>query len=57
MVVMTFDEKGQADSFQRRIEIAQRCYTLLKKQNIPSEDILFDLNIFTRGYGPSRARR
>ena len=51
MVVMAFDEKGQADSFQRRIEIAQRCYTLLKKQNIPSEDILFDLNIFPVGTG------
>ncbi|MGB5172887.1 methionine synthase [Eudoraea sp.] len=47
VIIMAFDEVGQADSFQRRIEIAKRSYNiLLEKVNFPPEDIIFDLNIF-----------
>lgn len=51
-VVMAFDEKGQADSFERRIEICERAYKLLtEKINFPAEDIIFDPNILTIGTG------
>ena len=44
---MAFDELGQADSYDRRIEIAKRSYdVLVHKVGFPSEDIIFDLNIF-----------
>jgi len=47
MIVMAFDEVGQADNYERRIEIAQRSYdVLVDKVGFPSEDIIFDLNIF-----------
>ena len=47
VVVMAFDEVGQADNYDRRIEICQRSYTILVDiVNFPSEDIIFDLNIF-----------
>lgn len=47
VVIMAFDEAGQADNYDRRIEIAQRSYTiLLDKVGFPAEDIIFDLNIF-----------
>ncbi len=46
-VVMAFDEKGQADTYERRIEICKRSYELLvKKLNFNPEDIYFDPNIF-----------
>ncbi len=46
-IVMAFDEKGQADTFERRIEICKRCYDILtKKIGFPPEDIIFDPNIF-----------
>ncbi|MEQ8550230.1 MAG: methionine synthase [Cyclobacteriaceae bacterium] len=46
-VVMAFDEKGQADSYERRIEICQRSYDILTKEiGFPREDIIFDPNIF-----------
>lgn len=46
-VVMAFDEKGQADTYDRRIEICKRCYDLLVgKLNFNPEDIYFDPNIF-----------
>lgn len=46
-IVMAFDEKGQADSFERRIEICKRCYDILtKKVGFPPQDIIFDPNIF-----------
>ncbi|MFV0366157.1 MAG: methionine synthase [Mangrovibacterium sp.] len=52
LVVMAFDEKGQADSLQRRIEICERAYKLLtEKINFPAEDIIFDPNILTIGTG------
>ncbi len=52
VVVMAFDEKGQADSYERRIEICERAYKLLtEKINFPAEDIIFDPNILTIGTG------
>ncbi|MFV0289488.1 MAG: methionine synthase [Mangrovibacterium sp.] len=52
VVVMAFDEKGQADSFERRIEICDRAYRLLTEEiNFPAEDIIFDPNILTIGTG------
>ncbi len=51
-VVMAFDEQGQADSYERRIEICQRCYDILtKKVNFPATDIIFDPNILTVATG------
>lgn len=47
VIVMAFDEKGQADSYERRIEICQRSYRILVDQvKFPKEDIIFDPNIF-----------
>ena len=46
MVVMAFDEKGQATTVDRRIEIVDRAYKLLKSNGIPDENMIFDLNIF-----------
>ncbi|PWE01149.1 methionine synthase [Marinilabilia rubra] len=52
VVVMAFDEKGQADTFERRREICGRAYELLtKKVNFPPEDIIFDPNILAIGTG------
>ena len=46
-VVMAFDEKGQADTYERRIEICSRAYALLTETvGFPPEDIIFDPNIF-----------
>jgi len=47
VIIMAFDETGQADNYKRRIEIAQRSYNILVDiVHFPSEDIIFDLNIF-----------
>lgn len=47
VVVMAFDEEGQADSYERRIEICKRSYGLLVNQiGFPAQDIIFDPNIF-----------
>ena len=47
MIVMAFDEKGQADSIERRIEIVDRAYDILvNRLNIDPSDIIFDLNVF-----------
>jgi 5-methyltetrahydrofolate--homocysteine methyltransferase len=47
VIIMAFDETGQADNYKRRIEIAQRSYDILVDiVHFPSEDIIFDLNIF-----------
>ncbi len=52
VVVMAFDEKGQADSFERRREICQRAYDLLtKKLSFPPDDIIFDPNVLSIGTG------
>jgi len=46
-VVMAFDEVGQADTYQRRIDICKRAYDILtQKINFPPQDIIFDPNIF-----------
>jgi 5-methyltetrahydrofolate--homocysteine methyltransferase len=51
MVVMAFDEQGQADTKARKIEICQRAYDVLQQEGIPAEDIIFDPNIFAIGTG------
>lgn len=52
VVVMAFDEKGQADSFDRRIEICSRAYNLLTgKIGFPPQDIIFDPNILAIATG------
>ncbi len=51
-VVMAFDEKGQADTYQRKIEICERAYRVLVDEvNFPPEDIIFDPNIFAIATG------
>src|SRR5216110_1165362 len=51
-IVMAFDEQGQADNFQRKIEICKRAYDLLTKHaNFPASDIIFDPNILTVATG------
>jgi 5-methyltetrahydrofolate--homocysteine methyltransferase len=51
-VVMAFDEQGQADSYQRRIEICQRAYNILVDVvRFPPQDIIFDPNILTVATG------
>src|ERR1700761_3044775 len=51
-VVMAFDEKGQADTFERKIEICERAYRILVDQvGFPAEDIIFDPNIFAIATG------
>ncbi len=51
-VVMAFDELGQADSYQRRIEICKRAYDILVQQvKFPAQDIIFDPNILTVATG------
>jgi 5-methyltetrahydrofolate--homocysteine methyltransferase len=51
-IVMAFDEKGQADSFERRIQICERAYNLLRdKLDFPAHDIIFDPNILTVATG------
>lgn len=58
VIVMAFDEDGQADSYERRIEIARRSYQLLVEQvGFPPEDIIFDLNIFPVATGMEEHRR
>ncbi len=50
VVVMAFDEKGQADSLERRKEICTRAYKILtEKVNFPPQDIIFDPNVLTIG--------
>ncbi|MCA9063806.1 MAG: methionine synthase, partial [Planctomycetaceae bacterium] len=50
-VVMAFDEKGQADTAARKIEICTRSYKLLTEAGFPPEDIIFDPNIFAVATG------
>jgi 5-methyltetrahydrofolate--homocysteine methyltransferase len=51
-VVMAFDETGQADSLQRRIEICRRAYDILTREvGFPPEDIIFDPNVLTVATG------
>ena len=52
VIVMAFDEKGQADTFARKTEICARAYKLLTEQlDFPPEDIIFDPNIFAIATG------
>ena len=48
VIVMAFDEDGQADSYERRVEIVKRSYEILTSPevNLPCQDIIFDLNVF-----------
>ncbi|WP_296634300.1 methionine synthase [Polaribacter sp.] len=58
VIVMAFDEVGQADNYERRIEIAKRSYDILvNKVGFPSEDIIFDLNIFPVATGMDEHRK
>jgi 5-methyltetrahydrofolate--homocysteine methyltransferase len=58
VVVMAFDEKGQADSLERRIEICKRSYDILvQKVKFPPQDIIFDPNIFPVATGMEEHRR
>lgn len=58
VIIMAFDETGQADNYERRIEIAQRSYTILVDiVHFPSEDIIFDLNIFPVATGMDEHKR
>ena len=51
-VVMAFDELGQADNYEKKIAICERCYNILtKKVNFPAQDIIFDPNILTVATG------
>ncbi|QJD99356.1 methionine synthase [Massilia forsythiae] len=52
VIVMAFDERGQADTFARKTEICKRAYdTLVNKVGFPPEDIIFDPNIFAIATG------
>ncbi len=58
VVVMAFDEEGQADTYQRRIDICKRSYDLLvNKVKFPKNDIIFDPNIFPVATGMEEHRR
>ena len=58
VIIMAFDETGQADNYERRIEIAQRSYNILVDiVHFPSEDIIFDLNIFPVATGMDEHKR
>jgi 5-methyltetrahydrofolate--homocysteine methyltransferase len=59
VIIMAFDEDGQADNYQRRIEIAKRSYDLMTgpKINFPPQDIIFDLNIFPVATGMEEHRK
>ena len=58
VIVMAFDEVGQADNYERRLEIAKRSYdVLVNKVGFPSEDIIFDLNIFPVATGMEEHRK
>lgn len=57
VIVMAFDEIGQADNYQRRIEICQRSYDILVNEvKFPPQDIIFDLNIFPVATGMEEHR-
>ena len=52
VIVMAFDEKGQADTYERKTEICARCYRILTEEvGFPPEDIIFDPNIFAVATG------
>jgi len=52
VIVMAFDEKGQADTLERRVEVCQRAYRLLRERlDYPPENIIFDPNVLAIGTG------
>ena len=51
VIVMAFDEQGQADTFARKTEICKRAYDLLVADGFPAEDIIFDPNVFAIATG------
>ncbi|RTZ02384.1 methionine synthase [Flavobacterium bomense] len=56
-IIMAFDETGQADNYERRVEICQRSYDILvAKVGFPPQDIIFDLNIFPVATGMEEHR-
>ena len=58
VVVMAFDERGQADSYERKIEVCERSYRLLTTQaGFPPEDIIFDPNVLTVATGMEEHNR
>ena len=58
VIVMAFDEVGQADNYERRIEICKRSYDVLVDQvNFPPQDIIFDPNIFPVATGMEEHRK
>ncbi len=58
VIIMAFDEVGQADTYERRIEIAERSYRILVDVvGFPAEDIIFDLNIFPVATGMEEHRK
>lgn len=58
VIVMAFDEVGQADTYDRRLEITKRSYDILVNQvKFAAEDIIFDLNIFPVATGMDEHRR
>ncbi|MDC0615553.1 methionine synthase [Schleiferiaceae bacterium] len=58
VIIMAFDEDGQADTFERRIEICERSYKILTERlQFPAEDIIFDPNIFPVATGMEEHRK
>jgi 5-methyltetrahydrofolate--homocysteine methyltransferase len=58
VIVMAFDENGQADTYQRRIDICKRSYDILVNEvNFPPQDIIFDPNIFPVATGMDEHRK
>jgi len=57
VVVMAFDETGQADTQARKVEICKRAYRLLVDSGFPPEDIIFDPNVFAVATGIDEHRR
>ncbi|MCH5326890.1 MAG: methionine synthase, partial [Duncaniella sp.] len=51
LVVMLFDEEGQADTYEKKCKVAERSYRLLTQHGFPAEDIIFDPNILTIATG------
>ncbi len=58
VIIMAFDEVGQADNYERRLEIAKRSYDILVDEvGFPPEDIIFDLNVFPVATGMDEHKR
>src|SRR3954453_15557172 len=52
VIVMAFDERGQADTADRKMEICTRCYRIMtERAGFPPQDVIFDPNIFAIGTG------